>query len=74
MDERDLEGGERINGFVIVRNRDGDLHALRGGAISGLSNTDGSTVVALYGGRCLIVDRPLLTVLSWFGPGVGMPR
>jgi lipopolysaccharide biosynthesis regulator YciM len=30
MDEQDFEGGERINGFVIVRDRDGGLQTLRG--------------------------------------------
>jgi hypothetical protein len=33
MDEQDFEGGERIIGFVIVRDRDGGLQTLRGGAV-----------------------------------------
>jgi hypothetical protein len=33
MDEQDFEGGERINGFVSVRDRDGGLQTLIGGAV-----------------------------------------
>ena len=33
MDEQDFESGERINGFVIVRDRDGGLQTSRGGAV-----------------------------------------
>jgi len=64
----DLEEGDRVAGFVLIRDADGQLHALRAGAVQGISPAeDGAEcVMTLSGGRFLRVPRPLERVLGWF--------
>jgi hypothetical protein len=58
MSQTDLEEGDRAGRFVIVRDRDGYLHALAAGAVGAVCEVEDGGVVILSGGRMLRVDRP----------------
>ena len=69
MSSREVEEGERIGRFVVLRDADGSLHAVTATAVSAVCEVDGSSLVLLPGGRMLRVEQPLLVVLSWFEVG-----
>ncbi len=62
---RDLVEGERVGRFVILRDRDGTLHAVAAGSVAAMCQVEDDTLLMLPGGRMLQVARPLETVLAW---------
>lgn len=64
-----MVNGERVAGFIQMRDVDGQRHCVRATCVLCLSDTEDfeRTAVTLTGGRCLIVDLPLDQVLAWFG-------
>ena len=57
--------GERIGRFVVLRDRDGHLHAVAAGAVSALCETEDGVMLLLPGGRMIHVQRAMPTVLAW---------
>jgi len=54
--------------FVVVRDRDGVRIALARHAVSAISETaEGGAVLALPGGRTIVVEESLDTMLQWLG-------
>ncbi len=65
----ELVSGEKVSGFVVLRDDGGLRHAVRPGCILAISDADetqGETIVQLPGGRTLLIQRSLDEVLSWF--------
>jgi hypothetical protein len=60
-----LAEGERVGRFVILVDRDGQVHAVAAGAVGAVCQTEDGSLLLLPGGRLLHVDRPLGTVLAW---------
>ena len=60
-----LQEGERIGRFVVLRDQDGVLHAVAAGTVGALSEVDGGTLLALSGGKMLVVNQAVWTVLRW---------
>lgn len=60
-----LEEGERIGRFLVIRDLDGRLHAVSAGAVAAMCETDDGTVMMLPGGRLVQVARPLEVMLAW---------
>ena len=68
----EVEDGQRIGRYVLVRDIEGRLHALAATAVSAACETDDGALLMLPGGRMVHVPRPLLSVLGWLdgkGPG-----
>ena len=61
----DLHEGQRVGRFVILRDREGQVHAVAAGAVGALCETDGGALLLLPGGRLLQTERTLVTVLGW---------
>ena len=62
----------RYGGFLVLVDTTGRRHAIRIGALTGLSDADDAqseTVVQLPGGRFVIVAAPLEDILAAVGPG-----
>jgi hypothetical protein len=62
---RDLQEGERVGRFVILKDRDGTLHAVAAGAVGAMCQVEDDTLLMLPGGRMVQVARPLDLVLAW---------
>jgi len=65
----DYEEGDRIGGYVVLRDVDGRLHALRAPAVQAVSQLDDGggdeCMLTLPGGRLLRVPRSFGRVLDW---------
>ena len=62
---RELEEGQRVGRFLVLRDVDGCRFAVAAGAISAVRDTDHGTLMLLSGSRMLHVSRPMETVLAW---------
>ena len=60
-----LGEGERVGRFVVLRDRDGLLHAVAAGSVGALCETEDSVLLLLPGGRLIYVARPMPVVLAW---------
>ena len=56
---------ERVGRFVVLRDRDGHLHAVSSGSVSALCETEDGVLLLLPGGRLIHVARPMPVVLAW---------
>ena len=67
-----LNEGERVGRFVVLRDRDGNLHAVSAGSVGALCETEDGVLLLLPGGRLIHVARPMPVVLAWLdGRGGG---
>ncbi len=57
--------GERIGRFVVVKDIDGQTHAVAAGSVAAVCETDAGTLLMLPGGKLLHVARPMALVLAW---------
>lgn len=67
----ELEPGDQVSGFVVLVDAEGCRHVVRAGGVMGLHDRDpcrDETVVALSGGRQLVLSVPLDRVIGWLGP------
>jgi hypothetical protein len=62
---RELQEGERIGRFVVVRDLDGHVHAVAAGSVGAICATDEGALLLLPGGRLIHLGRPLSVVLAW---------
>ena len=62
---RTLEEGERVGRYVVLRDRDGRLHAISAIGVGAVCETDDGAILMLPGGRLIHVERSLATVLEW---------
>lgn len=62
---RSLEEGERVGRYVVLRDRDGHLHAVSAMGVGAVCETDDGAVLMLPGDRLIHVERSLATVLDW---------
>ena len=60
-----LDEGERIGRFVVLRDREGTLHAVAAGAVGAICEVDDGSLLMLSAGRLLQVSQPLTTILRW---------
>ena len=65
MSKADLDEGERVGRFVVLRDRDGQLHAVAPGSVAALCETEDGVMVLLPGGRLIHVGRSMSAVLAW---------
>ena len=63
----DLEEGTRVGRFLVVRDIDGQRHAVAVGAVSALGETEHGVLLLLSGGRLIHVPQPLEQMLHWLG-------
>lgn len=66
MTRRDLEEGERVGRFVVLRDRDGQLHAISTSGVGAMCESDDGVLLLLPGGRLVNVQRPMSLLLAWF--------
>ncbi len=58
--------GERVGRYLVLKDRDGHMHAVSSGAVSAICEVDdGGTLLLLPGGRMLQVERSMAVVLAW---------
>jgi hypothetical protein len=69
MIEGQLEEGERVGRFVVLRDVDGRVHAVAAGAVSAICETEDGALLLLPGGRMIQMERPLSVVLRWLELG-----
>ncbi|KAA0686188.1 MULTISPECIES: hypothetical protein [Alphaproteobacteria] len=65
----DMTDGQRVAGFILLKDVDGKRHAVRPGAFQALSDADedGDETIAQIGfSRQVRILRPLDEVLTWF--------
>ena len=62
---RDLKEGERVGRYVVLRDRDGRLHAVSATGVGAMCETDDGAILMLPGGRLIHVPRPMAVVLAW---------
>ena len=62
---RRLEEGERVGRYVVLRDRDGQLHAVSSSGVGAICETEDGAILMLPGGRLIHVHRPVATVLAW---------
>ena len=60
-----LSEGERVGRFVVLRDRDGLVHAVATGSVGALCETEDGVLLLLPGGRLIHVARPMPIVLAW---------
>ena len=48
-----LSEGERVERFVVLRDRDGHLHAVSAGSVGALCETEDGVLLLLPGGRLI---------------------
>ena len=65
MTGRKLEEGERIGRYVVLRDRDGALHAVSAMGVGAVCEADDGSILMLPGGRLIHVDRSLAVILTW---------
>ena len=63
--DTDLEEGTRIGRFLVLRDMEGQRHAVAIGAVSALGETDHGTLLLLPGGRLIHVPQPMRRMLCW---------
>ena len=56
---RQLEEGERIGRFLVLRDLEGHLHAVSAGGVAAMCEVNDGTVLMLPGGRLVQVGQPL---------------
>ena len=64
----DATDGQRVAGYLVLRDAEGRRHALRATTILGVSELDDAgdeCLLVLPGGRLLRVHKSLDAVLSW---------
>ena len=64
-EEEGLVEGIHIGRFIVLRDVEGNLHAVAAAAIAALCETDDWTLLMLPGGRLVQVQQDLGIVLSW---------
>ncbi len=65
----DIVAGQRVGGFLVLRDDEGLRHAVKAGAVMVLSDADDAgdaTVMHLTGSRVVVVRRSFDEVLAWF--------
>ncbi len=60
-----LQEGERVGRFVVLRDRDGNFHAVAAGSVGALCETEDGVMLLLPGGRLIHIAHPMPTVLAW---------
>jgi hypothetical protein len=63
--DQELEEGERVGRFLILRDVDGVLHAVAAGSVAAVCEVDDGALLMLPGGRMVRVAKPLAVVLEW---------
>ena len=61
----EVEEGDRVGRFVVLRDLDGTLHAVSSGSAAALCQTDDGALLMLPGGRMVQVAQPMAVVLAW---------
>lgn len=69
MTEICLVEGTRCGRYVLVRDREGTLHAVAASAVVALCEHEGTTTMLLPGGRVIVVEVGLPVVLGWLEGG-----
>jgi hypothetical protein len=64
-DETELQEGQRVGRFIVVRDLEGRMHAISAGSIAAVCQTDDGALLLLPGGRLIQVTQSLATVLAW---------
>lgn len=64
VDHRLLEG-ERVGRFVVLKDIDGQTHAVAAGSVAAICETDAGALLMLPDGKLLHVARPMALVLAW---------
>jgi hypothetical protein len=57
--------GERVGRFLVLRDRDGHMHAVSSGAVAAICEVDDGTLLMLPAGRLIHVERPMSQILAW---------
>jgi hypothetical protein len=68
-----LTEGERVGRYVVLRDRDGRLHAVAPGGVGAVCEVDDGTLVMLPAGRMIHIEHSMSVVLDWLdgkGPGL----
>ena len=60
-----LVEGERVGRYVVLRDRDGQLHAVSLTGVGAMCETDDGVILLLPGGRMIHVCQSLAAVLAW---------
>jgi hypothetical protein len=64
-EEEGLVEGMRIGRFVVIRDIEGNRHAVAASAVAALCETDDGTLLMLPGGRLVQVQQGFEIVLNW---------
>ena len=62
---QDLQEGERVGRYVILRDIEGTRLAVAPGSIAAVCETENGTLLMLPGGRLTHIPHPLAVVLAW---------
>ena len=57
--------GDRVGRFLVVRDVDGNLHAVAAGSVAAVCATDAGTVLMLPGGKMVLVSQSMAQILAW---------
>ena len=60
-----LHEGERIGRFIVLRDLEGNIHAVAASAVAAVCRTEDGTLLLLPGGRMVHVPQSLSMVLAW---------
>lgn len=60
--------GQRIGRYIILRDVNGQTHAVSINAVTALANLDDGTLILLPGGRLLHVPIAMSDILVWLNP------
>lgn len=63
--DADLEEGTRIGRFLVLRDVEGQRHAVAIGAVSAVGETDHGVILLLPGGRLIHAPQPIERMLQW---------
>ncbi len=63
--DMDLEEGQRVGRFLVLRDVEGQRHAVAIGAVSALGETDHGVILLLPGGRLIQVPQSMECMLGW---------
>jgi hypothetical protein len=63
--DQTMQEGTRVGRFVILRDIEGQIHAVAVGSVPALRETEDGTLLMLHGGKLLHVCHPLAQVLTW---------
>jgi hypothetical protein len=61
----ELADGQRVGRFVVLRDVEGNLHAVAAGSVGAVCETEEGSLLLLSGGRLIHVARPIRMVLGW---------